>query len=87
MKKTIKAVKDWRANAIILGGGVTANSQLQRQLIKKAKKDLPMCEIYIPLPRYCTDNAVMTAITAYFHKKEKRSWQKIKADANLRLDQ
>ena len=86
IKKTIKAVKDWRAKAIILGGGVAANSQLQRQLIKKAKKDLPMCEIYIPPSRYCTDNAVMTAITAYFHKKEKRSWQKIKADANLRLD-
>lgn len=87
IKKTTKAAKDWKAKAIILGGGVAANFQLQKQLTKKVKKDLPKSEIYIPPSRYCTDNAVMTAITAYFHRKEKKSWHRIQAKANLRLDQ
>ena len=42
--------------------------------------------LLVPKPTLCTDNAVMTAITAYFHKTQTRNWQKIKAEANLRID-
>jgi N6-L-threonylcarbamoyladenine synthase len=41
--------------------------------------------LLVPKPTLCTDNAVMTAITAYFHKTQTRNWQKIKAEANLRI--
>ncbi|MCD6549965.1 tRNA (adenosine(37)-N6)-threonylcarbamoyltransferase complex transferase subunit TsaD [bacterium] len=86
IKKTIKAAKDFRVKSIILGGGVSANKELQNQLSKKVREQLQDCALYIPPVRYCTDNAVMTAIAAYFHRKEKKSWQKIKAIANLKLD-
>jgi len=86
IKKTIKATKNYKAKAIILGGGVSANAQLQKQITKKAKQEIPGCKVIFPLPRYCTDNAVMTAIAGFFHKKDKKSWQEVKAEADLRLD-
>ena len=86
IKKTIKATKNYKAKAIILGGGVSANAQLQKQITKKVKQEIPGCKIIFPLPRYCTDNAVMTAIAGFFHKKDKKSWQEVKAKADLRLD-
>jgi len=86
IKKTIKATKNYKAKAIILGGGVSANAQLQKQITKKAKQEIPGCKVIFPLPRYCTDNAVMTAIAGFFHKKDKKSWQEVKAKADLRLD-
>jgi len=86
IKKTIKATKNYKAKAIILGGGVSANTQLQKQITKKAKQEIPGCKVIFPLPRYCTDNAVMTAIAGFFHKKDKKSWQEVKAKADLRLD-
>ncbi|MCD6178017.1 tRNA (adenosine(37)-N6)-threonylcarbamoyltransferase complex transferase subunit TsaD [bacterium] len=86
IKKTIKATKNYKAKAIILGGGVSANTQLQKQITKKVKQEIPGCKIIFPLPQYCTDNAVMTAIAGFFHKKDKKSWQEVKAEADLRLD-
>lgn len=86
IKKTIKAAKDYKTKSIILGGGVSANKELQKQLSKKVKTSLQGCSLVVPPVNYCTDNAVMTAIAAYFHRREKKSWQRIKAVANLRLD-
>ena len=87
LKKTIKATKDFKAKTIILGGGVAANEELRNQMQKKIKKELLNLNFLIPPPEYCTDNGVMTAITAYFHRKETKNWQKIKAEANLRIEE
>ena len=83
VKKTIKAVKDFRAKSIILGGGVAANSDLRKRFenFSEALK----INFLVPPKKYCTDNAVMIAVAAFFHKKDKMSWQKIKANANLRI--
>jgi len=83
--KTLKTAKDYRVKSILLGGGVAANEELKKQLKEKIEKELPNIKYLVPDPIFCTDNAVMVAITAYFHRKEKFNLQQIKADANLRV--
>lgn len=83
--KTLKAAKNYGVKNIILGGGVTANQELRKQFEKKIKKEIPGSKIYIPTLEFCTDNAAMTAMAYFFHQKEKKNWQKIKAKADLRI--
>ena len=79
IKKTDKARKDYKAKMVILGGGVTANNELRRQF----KKDF---NVLMPDKKFCTDNAVMIATTAYYHIINKKiPKRKIEAKANLRL--
>lgn len=80
LSKTKKAVRDCGAKTVILGGGVTSNSELRKQFQKAFN-------ILMPEKKFCTDNAVMVAVTAYYHfkDKDKKPGQKIEADANLRL--
>ncbi len=85
IKKTINAAKNHKAKTIILGGGVSANYELRKQLGEKINKDTPNTKYLIPDSALSTDNALMIAVTGYFHKNKKISWQKIKADANLRI--
>jgi tRNA A37 threonylcarbamoyltransferase TsaD len=48
---------------------------------------LPRTKYLIPDTKFCTDNAVMVGVTAYFHylKGERRDWERIITDANLTL--
>jgi N6-L-threonylcarbamoyladenine synthase len=81
--KTLKAAKDYKVKSIILGGGVAANNELRRQFKERIKKEIPDSKFYIPDSKFCTDNAAMIAITAYFHHAERK--KDIKANANLRI--
>ena len=87
LKKTIKAVKDYDAKTLILGGGVTANKELRLQFEAKLKKEKPDAKLLIPSPNLSTDNGLMTAVAGYFRAKQKKitKWQDLKADANLRI--
>lgn len=85
IKKTIRAAKNYRTKSIFLGGGVTANKGLRKQFKQKIKKDIPETKLLIPNIKYSGDNAVMTAVTGFFHKENKTPWQKIKAESNLRI--
>ena len=85
--KTLKAIKDYQIKTIILGGGVIANKELQKQFKLKIKKEVPNAELYIPKPNMCTDNAVMIGIVAYFNRQKRiKKLEKIKADANMRIN-
>jgi N6-L-threonylcarbamoyladenine synthase len=83
LKKTTKAAKDFNIKTIILGGGVAANKSL-RERFKKATEESGL-EIVLPSPEYCTDNAVMTAVTAFFNKDKAGEWKDLSADANLKI--
>jgi len=83
--KTIKASKEFKARSIILGGGVSANAELRKQFKKVIKKQLPNILYLTPDISYCTDNAVMVAISAYFNHSKKKDWKEIKANANQRI--
>lgn len=86
IKKTMKAVKDYNAKSLILGGGVSANAELRKQFKEKIEKESPEIEFFVPKPSLSTDNALMTAITGFYHKKETKNWEKIGADGNLRIE-
>lgn len=87
VKKTIKAAKDYKAESIILGGGVSANKELRKQFQQRIQKEKLSFRFQVPSFKFCTDNAVMIGIAGYFNrlKKKTKPWQKIKADANLRI--
>jgi N6-L-threonylcarbamoyladenine synthase len=83
VKKTINAAKDYKAKTIILGGGVSANRALREQFTVKVKQE--KLTVIFPEPKLSTDNALMIAITAYFHQDKKVPWNKVAVDANLRV--
>jgi len=69
---------------VLLGGGVAANHELRKRLETNLKKELPNIKYLIPDTRMAGDNALMIAIAAHFTGK-KKAWNKVHADANLRL--
>ena len=64
MKKIKKAADETGITEIAIAGGVSANSELRKQL--KAFGEKYKWNTYIPDFQYCTDNAGMIAITAYY---------------------
>jgi len=88
ISKTIKAAKKYKVKNILLGGGVSANKELQKQLKEIINKEIPNTEYRIPNINLTTDNALMIAVAAYYNiigKKNIKDWKSVKADANLRL--
>jgi len=86
IKKTIRAAKNYKVKSIILGGGVAASQELRNQFREIIKKNFPNTKYLIPNPKFCTDNAAMVGVTAYFHQKTAaKNWQKIKVNANLKI--
>ena len=49
---------------VAIAGGVSANSELRRQLDETGKR--LHWRTYIPRMEYCTDNAAMIALAGYF---------------------
>ena len=75
-KKTIKALKEYNVNNLIVAGGVSANKGLRESLTDACEKE----NINLSFPRlsYCTDNAAMIGAAAYF------AYQKgVRADLTL----
>ncbi|MFA6262020.1 MAG: tRNA (adenosine(37)-N6)-threonylcarbamoyltransferase complex transferase subunit TsaD [Bacteroidia bacterium] len=68
MKKLEKAVQQTGIREVALAGGVSANSALRSALIEAGKNG--NWNTYIPAFEYCTDNAAMIAIAAYYKFKE-----------------
>ena len=85
IEKTIRATKENKAKTIILGGGVAANKELRKQLREKIEKELPKTYYLKPNLSFCTDNAAMIGVTAFYHLNERKNWKEIEAKANLRL--
>lgn len=63
IKNLKKAIKQTGIKEIAIAGGVSANSELRKQI--ENLKGMG-CNTYIPKFEYCTDNAAMIAITGYY---------------------
>ncbi len=64
LKKIKKAVQQTGVKNICIAGGVSANSGLRKSLVEMGEKQ--GWKTFIPKFEYCTDNAAMIAITAYY---------------------
>ncbi|MBP5407610.1 MAG: tRNA (adenosine(37)-N6)-threonylcarbamoyltransferase complex transferase subunit TsaD [Bacilli bacterium] len=64
VNKTIKAALDYNAKHIIVAGGVAANRGLREKMTEACEK--VNLRLTFPSFKYCTDNAVMIAVSAYF---------------------
>jgi N6-L-threonylcarbamoyladenine synthase len=64
MKKLKKAVQQTGVKQVCIAGGVSANSGLRKALEETGKQN--GWKTFIPAFQYCTDNAGMIAITAYY---------------------
>jgi len=64
MKKLLKATKETGIKQVCIAGGVSANSGLREALMSYATRY--HWQAHIPKFEYCTDNAAMIAITAYY---------------------
>jgi len=87
--KTLKAAQEFKVKTVLLGGGVSSNKELRKQLAI-AVKDLGEVMFFQPDLHLTTDNALMVAISAYFEYKGGRGmfrngWKNIKVEPNLEL--
>ena len=91
VSKTIRAAKEFGAKTVLLSGGVASNDLL-RETLSLIIKRLPL-NFFVPPKEFCTDNAAMIGMTAFFKTKNQipktknYNWQKIQVEANLRLPQ
>lgn len=92
--KTLKAAQKYNPQTIMLAGGVSANTELRKQLGTAIAKNIPCTKYQIPDINYSIDNAAMIAAAGYFRwqkmtarqqEKALANWIDIEADANLEL--
>lgn len=83
-KKTLKALKEYKVNNLIVAGGVSANKGLRKKLEKVCMEN----EIHLTFPpmKYCTDNAAMIGVAGYYaYKLGKTADLDINAKASIPL--
>ncbi len=79
--KTKKALEQYKVKTLIVGGGVSANTYIKKNLEKLAKEKKVT---YLPSTKaLATDNAVMIGVAGFFAKPKPIS--KIKAEGNLSI--
>ena len=92
--KTLRAGLKHKAKSIILGGGVAANQELRAQMAMGINNLRANLNFLVPPREFCTDNALMMAIAAYFgwqklspqqRKSVQQGWRLIKINPNLSL--
>lgn len=87
--KTLKAVEEYNAQTLIIGGGVASNTYLRTRLGDLTAKDFPEVKLLFPEPWLATDNAVMIgmAATAQIFSKKIKTFPstELRANGNLSL--
>src|SRR3989344_5312987 len=83
--KTLRAVEEYGANAVVMGGGFSANKHIGlclAEALAEAGAKLLVCP-----PEFSTDNAVMIALAGYFHarKYEFTDPETLTANGSLKL--
>ncbi|MDD3399827.1 MAG: tRNA (adenosine(37)-N6)-threonylcarbamoyltransferase complex transferase subunit TsaD [Candidatus Paceibacterota bacterium] len=81
--KTLKAARNFKAKTVMIGGGVAANEELRKQFKEKINSE--GMSFSVPSGKFCTDNGVMIALTAYLSPKRVMDFKKLKAEGNLNI--
>jgi N6-L-threonylcarbamoyladenine synthase len=69
LDKVKKAMKELGASQVALAGGVACNKGLRQAMAQIAQQE--GWQLFVPKEQYCTDNAAMVAMTAYYQYLEK----------------
>ncbi|OGI59690.1 hypothetical protein A2814_01320 [Candidatus Nomurabacteria bacterium RIFCSPHIGHO2_01_FULL_38_19] len=84
--KTAKAIEKYKIKTVIVGGGVSCNKHLQREMKKLIKRKI---KLLLPQKELTGDNSLMIGIAGYLqyikNRKKVPQISNIKATSNLRL--
>ena len=85
--KTKRALEDSGARTLALGGGVSANTHIQRTFRERLTQDFPYVKLAIPAPVLTTDNAIMIGLAGFYHalKDDFADHKGLSADGNRKL--
>lgn len=85
--KTKRALEETGAKTLALGGGVSANTHIQRSFRARLAEDFPDVRIAIPVPALTTDNAIMIGLAGFYHaqKQDFADADTLRADGNRKL--
>ncbi len=76
--KTVKAALHHKVNTVVLGGGVSANSHLRHIMADECNKH--SLRLFVPQPKFCTDNGAMIAMAGYLYYKNAQATPDYEAD-------
>lgn len=84
VSRTMLAAKDYNMKQVAIAGGVAANASLREAMLAAGKENnISVC---YPSPIYCTDNAAMIGVAAYYeYLKGARSGLDLNAIPNLKI--
>lgn len=84
VEKTMKAVEAYGLKKLAIAGGVASNSTLRSAMAKACEEQ--EVAFYYPSPIFCTDNAAMIGVAAYYEyvRGTRHSWD-LNAVPNLKL--
>ena len=84
VRHTLRACRTEAIRTVLVTGGVACNSRLRQAFAAAAETE--GLRVYIPAPRYTTDNAAMIAAAGFLHLERRRfAPLDVNADASLRL--
>lgn len=84
LDRAIMACKEYKMNKLAIAGGVASNSSLRMAFQEKCKKE--NISFYHPSPIFCTDNAAMIGVAAYYeYIRGTRHGLDLNAVPNLKL--
>ena len=84
-KKTMRALKEYNVDNLIIAGGVSANSGIRARFEELCLKE--RINLSVPELKYCTDNAAMIGAAGYFaYKLGRRADLTLNAKANEELN-
>ena len=84
LDRAMLACKEYGMNKLAIAGGVASNSAIRKAFEEKCEKE--NIEFYHPSPIFCTDNAAMIGVAAYYEyiKGTRHGWD-LNAVPNLKL--
>ena len=83
-EKAVKAAKEYKMDKLAIAGGVASNGSLRKAMKRSCEKE--GIHFYYPSPIFCTDNAAMIGVAAYYeYKKGTRHGLDLNAVPNLKL--
>ncbi len=66
MTKSVRAAKKYKPRNFLVVGGVAANTRLREMFRVNFRNDSAGITLHVPELKYCTDNAAMVAVAAYY---------------------